>query len=77
MQSGKGELSIDGDAPFAVDFDLDENGRGYIAATREQMVKAHLGNSIKLTDADRRTLQLIVDSVGPRGGEFHVRGAAE
>jgi hypothetical protein len=77
MQSVRGELSIDGDEPFAVDFDLDENGRGYIAATRERMVKAHLGRSIKLTDEDRRTLQLIVDSVGWRGGEFHVRGAAE
>lgn len=66
MQSGKGELSIDGAKPFFVDFDLEENGRGYIAATQ-----------VQLTGEDRRALQLIVDSFGPRGGEFHVHGAGE
>lgn len=76
MYSGRGQLSVDGNEPFAVDYDLDDTGRGYLAASRAQVVNAHLGHSVALTAGDRKTFRIIVDSVGSvGGGDFHVIGA--
>lgn len=74
MLSGKGQLTIDGSDPVPVDYDLGDDGRGYLTAARPLVVRAHLGHRVELQRDNRTTLRLVIDDIGSTGGgDFRVQ----